>query len=175
MKTWLLLSRMLTGRLEIHLHAFENYLPNGSSDFCGDRALFRRVLNPRHPIRLVFSNLAVFSMYNELSRAVSLDTFPGGGNGFLLCRKGPAGFTFLLKGPSSVGTIDVNRLYRHVFIVRAYLDACGPSRLPIRCVLRYLRARSSAVIPSLVRAPILAPELINKSTMAESPKSMDAA
>src|SRR5689334_7566554 len=53
--------------------------------------------------------------------------------------------------------------------------AATRSRLGIRCVCLYWRARSSAVFPSFVFMSVRAPILISMSIIAGLPKSMDAA
>ena len=83
-------------------------------------------------------------------RAIVFQTDPGGG--------------VLDHGASQSDGKAVDRFY--------FRSAC---RLASNFVCRYWRARSSAVSPSLLRAPGFAPDRKSRSIIVPSPKSMEAA
>lgn len=120
MKTWLFLSRVVTGRAGIGLHAFEHHLADSPPDLGGDGAFLRMLLNANHSICLVVSNLTVSSVNHELSRSLLLDASLGCGDSFLLTRKGFGRLALPLYRPSFAGTVDMNCFRRHIFIVRVY-------------------------------------------------------
>ena len=118
MKTCLFFSEVATGRAGNGLHPFEGQFGDDAPDPSRYAAFFRMVLNPWHSICHVLSNPAVDSVNDELSRACLFDTSPGGVDSFAPSRKGLGRRAFLLYGPNSAGTINMNRFRHDIFIVR---------------------------------------------------------
>ena len=85
------------------------------------------------------------------------------------CRRGT-----LKRAPHVARTLHLDAFLGSYRAARAALVPAA-SRLAIKCVCLYFRARSSAVSPSLVRTSARAPDFSSRSIMAESPKSMEAA
>ncbi len=120
MKTWLFLSRVVTGRAGIGLHAFEHHLADSPPDLGGDGAFLRMLLNANHSICLVVSDLTVSSVNHELSRPLLLDAFLGSADSPLLGRKDFGRLAFLLYRPSFAGTEHMKCFRRHIVIVCTY-------------------------------------------------------